>query len=94
MLLGLDPQQSGHLTLQQVDLLLDGLQLVGVLLVSGRPRFGQVIQLRLTLLVLLGEALHLRLQPGNDVRVRLRTLRGGGFCQKKSQFPERRPSGK
>ena len=48
--------------------------LVGVLLVSGRPRFGQVVQLRLTLLVLLGEALHLRLQPGNDVRVRLRTL--------------------
>ena len=93
MLLNLNAQQPGHLTFLPVDLLLDGLQLLGMPLVRGSPRLGQVVKLRLALRVLLGESLHLRLQPGNGVRVRLRTLRGGDFCQKKSQSRERRPSG-
>ena len=84
MLLGLDPLQPGHLVLQPVDLLLDGLQLAGMLLVSGRPCFGQVLQLHLMLLVLLNEPRHLGLQPNDDVRIRLRTLRRSCFRQEKS----------
>ena len=75
VLLSLHPLQPGDLALQPGDLLLRGFLLLGVLLVRGIFRLGQVVELDLAFLILLPEPLHLSLQPADDLRIRLRALR-------------------